>query len=235
MRHLRSFEEINEHLGGRDTSSIDRMKAKYPKGIEIPRSITAKGTGAFEIGVDSLDPKSKKFLDIVQLINDLLQNSKGTVNVTVSAGASAVGQGRYDNQGLAERRRDNTIKALKNYPFIDPSRIKFNAGKAIVGKSTVKDSKEAEAEQFVSVDVSGTGSLNVPVTGVEGDNTNVYRPELFKNSLDKDDNIPVDIKRICIQLPKPYVEKFVKMLGEFRKENNFKTIPYGIYDILPKK
>ncbi len=180
MKHLRQFNEINEHLGGKDISSIDRMKNKYPKGIEIPKEIKATGSGNFSIGVDSLDPESKKFMEIVEIINDLLQNSKGDVKVKVSAGASGVGQGRYDNQGLAERRRDNTIEALKKYPFIDSKRIVFIPGKATVGKATVKGSKEADAEQFIIVEVSGTGSLNVPVTGVQGDNTNVYRPELFK-------------------------------------------------------
>jgi hypothetical protein len=242
MKHLREFNEITESLGGRDISSIDRMKNKYPKGIEIPKEIKATGTGNFSIGVDSLDPESKKFMEIVEIINDLLQNSKGEVKVKVSSGASAVGQGKYDNQGLAERRRDNTIEALKKYPFIDPKRITFIPGKATVGKATVKGSKEAENEQYVNVEVSGTGSLNVPVTGVQGDNTNVYRPELFKfdgKRKDSDDDdfdfTKTKIKRICLQLPDPYVEKFIQLLGKFRRDNGFEKIPYGIYDIEPKK
>ena len=242
MKHLRSFNQINEHLGGKDMSSIDRMKAKYPKGIEIPKEVKATGSGNFSIGVDSLDPESKKFMDIVEIINDLLQNSKGEVKVKVSAGASGVGQGRYDNQGLAERRRDNTIEALKKYPFIDSKRIVFIPGKATVGKTTVKGSPEAEKEQFVMVEISGTGSLNVPVTGVQGDNTNVYRPELFKfdgkkknNDNDDFDFTKTKIKRICLQLPESYVDDFVKVLGKFRADNGFDKIPYGIYDIEPKK
>jgi hypothetical protein len=234
MKHLRPFNEINEHLGGKDTSSIDRMKNKYPKGIEVPKEIKATGSGNFSIGVDSLDPESKKFMEIVEIINDLLQNSKGAVKVKVSSGASAIGQGKYDNQALAERRRDKTIEALKKYPFIDPKRIVFVPGKATVGKATVKGSKEAEAEQYVNVEVSGTGSLNVPITGVQGDNTNVYRPELFKTD-DDSDFTKTKIKRICLQLPEPYVDKFIEALGKFRKDNRFENIPYGIYDIEPKK
>jgi hypothetical protein len=241
MKHIRKYDEINEHLGGRDISSIDRMKNKYPKGIEIPKEIKATGSGNFSIGVDSLDPESKKFMEIVEIINDLLQNSKGEVKVKVSAGASGVGQGRYDNQGLAERRRDKTIEALKKYPFIDSKRIVFIPGKATVGKSTVKGSPEAEKEQFVTVEISGTGSLNVPVTGVQGDNTNVYRPELFKfdrkkkNSDDDFDFTKTKIKRVCLQLPEQYVDDFIKVLGNFRRDKGLYKIPYGTYDIEPKK
>lgn len=241
MKHIRKYDEINEHLGGRDISSIDRMKNKYPKGIEIPKEIKATGSGNFSVGVDSLDPESKKFMDIVEIINDLLQNSKGEVKVKVSAGASGVGQGRYDNQGLAERRRDKTIEALKKYPFIDSKRIVFIPGKATVGKSTVKGSPEAEKEQFVTVEISGTGSLNVPVTGVQGDNTNVYRPELFKfdgkkkNNNDDFDFTKTKIKRVCLQLPEQYVDDFIKVLGNFRRDKGLYKIPYGTYDIEPKK
>jgi len=234
MKHLKSFDTVSESLGGNSMSSIDRMKLKYPQGLDIPRSITATGSGNFEIGVDSLDTKSKKFLEIIQLINDLLQNTKGDVNVTVSAGASAVGQGRYDNQALAERRRDKTIEALEKYPFIDAKRIKYKKGKAIVGKSTVKGSKEAEAEQFIQVDISGTGKMNVPIKGVEGDNTNVYRPELFLGKK-KDIEYDMNIKRICIQIPSGYVDKFKKLVKEFEEDNNFSKIPMGVYDITPKK
>ena len=168
MRYLKTFEALG---GGKDMSSIDRMKAKYPSGIEIPKEIKATGSGNFKIGVDSLDRGSKKFSEIVELINDLLLNTKGEVKVVVDAGASAVGPKGFDNQGLAERRRDRTIEDLRNYPFADKNRIRFIQGKATVGKSTVKNSPEAEREQYVIVSVSGTGSINAPITGVQGDNT----------------------------------------------------------------
>jgi hypothetical protein len=238
MRHIKTFEALG---GGLDMSSIDRMKAKYPRGIEIPKEVKATGSGNFKIGIDSLDKSSKKFTEIVQLINDLLLNTKGTVKVVVDAGASAVGTKGFDNQGLAERRRDKTIEDLSNYPFTDKKRIKFIKGKATVGKATVKNSPEAEAEQYVTVSVSGTGSINAPITGVQGDNTNVYRPELFKadlikkNVIDDDDLFNIKLKRVCVQIPEQYVDDFKKAVWKFKNEQGLTNLPLGVYDIQPKK
>lgn len=225
MKYLKTFESIT----GQDTSSIDRMKAKYPNGVDIPKEIKATGSGNFKIGVESLDQASKKFTEIVQLINDLLLNTNGTVKVVVDSGASAVGSKGFDNQGLAERRRDKTIEDLNNYPFVDKKRIQFIKGKATVGKATIKNSPEAEAEQFVTVSISGTGSINVPITGVQGDNTNVYRPELFKA------NLNIKIKRVCVQMPEKYVEDFKKAVWKFKQDQSITNLPLGVYDVEPKK
>jgi len=238
MRYLKTFEALG---GGKDMSSIDRMKAKYPNGLEIPKEIKATGSGNFKIGIDSLDQSSKKFTEIVQLINDLLLNTTGTVKVVVDAGASAVGPKGFDNQGLAERRRDKTIEDLANYPFTDKKRIQFIKGKATVGKATVKNSPEAEGEQYVIVSVSGTGSIKTPITGVQGDNTNVYRPELFKtdlvkkNIIDDDDLFNIKVKRVCVQIPEQYVEDFKKSVWKFKNEKGLSNLPLGVYDIEPKK
>jgi hypothetical protein len=235
MRYLKTFEALG---GGKDMSSIDRMKAKYPNGIEIPKEIKATGSGNFKIGEDSLDKGSKKFSEIVELINDLLLNTKGEVKVVVDAGASAVGPKGFDNQGLAERRRDRTIDDLRNYPFANKNRIRFIQGKATVGKSTVKNSPEAEREQYVIVLVSGTGSINAPITGVQGDNTNVYRPELFKTDLNrkfKTDLTDIKIKRVCVQIPEQYVDDFKKAVWKFKNEQGLTNLPLGVYDIEPKK
>jgi hypothetical protein len=236
MKYLKTFESIT----GQDTSSIDRMKAKYPNGVDIPKEVKATGSGNFKIGVDSLDQASKKFTEIVQLINDLLLNTNGTVKVVVDSGASAVGSKGFDNQGLAERRRDKTIEDLNNYPFVDKKRIQFIKGKATVGKATIKNSPEAEAEQFVTVSISGTGSINVAIAGVQGDNTNVYRPELFKADLIKkniidDDLINIKIKRVCVQMPEQYVEDFKKAVWKFKQDQSITNLPLGVYDINSKK
>ena len=237
MKYLKTFESIT----GQDMSSIDRMKVKYPNGIEIPKEIKATGSGNFKIGIDSLDKSSKKFTEIIQLINDLLLNTKGTVKVVVDSGASSVGNKGFDNQGLAERRRDKTIEDLRNYPFTSKKRIEFIKGKSTVGKSTVKNSSEAEAEQYVIVSVSGTGSITAPITGVQGDNTNVYRPELFKtdlvkkNIIDDGDMFNINIKRVCVQIPEQYVEDFKKAVWKFKKDQVLTNLPLGVYDIKPKK
>ena len=57
MKYLKTFESIT----GQDTSSIDRMKAKYPNGVDIPKEVKATGSGNFKIGVESLDLSNVNF------------------------------------------------------------------------------------------------------------------------------------------------------------------------------
>jgi hypothetical protein len=82
----------------------------------------------------------------------------------------------YDNKALAARRRDNFIDYLKKIDAIDanPTLVSIIAGGTKVGKATVQNSPEAQKEQYVSAAIST--QTTVPVTGVEGDNTNVADP-----------------------------------------------------------
>ena len=87
--------------------------------------------------------------------------------------------------------------------------------------------------------VSGTGSIKEPIKGVEGDNTNIYRPEIFRDDIVKkfkiEDIETIKIKRVCLQMPEQYVELFKKAVWEFKNANNIKNLPLGVYDLNPKK
>jgi hypothetical protein len=229
---------ISEALGGGlDMSSIDRMKAKYPNGINIPKTITAKGGGVFANGIDTINKNDPKIKEILLTISDLLKVSKGKVTVVVSGGASAVGStSGYNNNSLAARRRDNLINLIKSN-WTNPNLVVL-PGSTKVGKATVKDSEEAKKEQFVSAQMSGEGSMNVPIKGVEGDNTNVYLP--IRNipkigGKDKDDIIPIPskgkLKRVCVKIPEAYLDEFKLKVREFKNENFLASIPYGVYDV----
>jgi len=75
-----------------------------------------------------------------------------TVNVGVAGGASAVGKSAgYDNAGLANRRRNNFIAALKTALGDDAQYVTFTSNDPIVGTATVKDSAEAKKEQMVKM------------------------------------------------------------------------------------
>jgi len=218
-------------------SSIDRMKAKYPNGINIPKTISAKGAGAFANGIDSINKNDPKIKEILLTISDLLKVSKGKVTVVVSGGASAVGStSGYNNNSLAARRRDNLINLIKSN-WTNPNLVVL-PGSTKVGKATVKDSEEAKKEQFVSAQMSGEGSMNVPIKGVEGDNTNVYLP--IRNipkigGKDKDDIIPIPKKnrkkKICITIPVESYASFNKHFKKFANENGLSKIPWSEKDV----
>ena len=80
-----------------------------------------------------------------------------------------------------------------------------------------------------------------PLKGFNLDNTNVYRPELFKtdlikkNIIDDDDLFNIKLKRVCVQIPEQYVEDFKKSVWKFKNEKGLTNLPLGVYDIEPKK
>jgi len=75
-----------------------------------------------------------------------------TVIIGVVGGASAVGSANgYNNEALADRRRNNFIAAVKTALGPDAQYVTFTPGKSIVGTATVKNSAAARAEQKVQI------------------------------------------------------------------------------------
>jgi hypothetical protein len=157
--------------------------------------------------------------------------------VTIGGGASAVGNAQgYNNEALATRRRDNFIDYLKRIDAISisPTFVSIIAGGTKVGKATVQNSPEAQKEQYVSAAIST--QTTVPVTGVEGDNTNVSNPNYDgRGPKEFDPTItPIKkgkIKRVCIKIPESLVDEFKVKVREFKKEQGLSDIPFGVYDI----
>lgn len=229
---------LNEALGGGsyDVSSIDKLKAKYPNGIDA--NMSSKGGSTFANGIDTINGNNQNIRNIVNSILAGCSYSNGKcskkVNVSVGGGASAVGSASgYDNQGLAKRRRDNFINYLSGIDAITKNKnfINIGAGNTKVGKATVKNSPEAEKEQYVSAIIKS--SVNVPIKGVEGDNTNVAVQQYPKNDIKKfDPDVTVkNYKRVCVKIPAGLVEQYKVKIREFKNEMGLDKVPFGVYDI----
>ena len=119
----------------------------------------------FKNGLDSIDTQNPQFGEVVAKLKTVSPNNK----ITIVGGASAVGsENGYDNISLAKRRAVNFLNALKSNG-IDTSRYTTATQ---VGKATVKNSPEANAEQFVKI-------ISKAPDKIEGaiDNTAVEKPQ----------------------------------------------------------
>jgi hypothetical protein len=106
----------------------------------------------FRNGVDKIDPNGdifKKSIDALKLVISK-SNPNSKIKIDLTGGASAVGSPSYNNEALADRRANNYIEELKRALGKDFPKLEINK-KSTVGKSTVKDSPEANAEQFVKI------------------------------------------------------------------------------------
>jgi hypothetical protein len=110
----------------------------------VQKTVTMDGS-LFKNGIDQIDLNSGEFQKAINSIQSALSKTKD-LTITVQGGASAVGA-KYDNKSLAKRRAVNFIKTVQP-KFKD---VKFVEGNHVVGKSTVKDSPEANLEQFVKL------------------------------------------------------------------------------------
>lgn len=127
---------------------------KYTYKGEGPSNMTTKmvsspvtlGAGLFLNGVDKIDKSSQEYLKGVAEIEKVYNRKGDNFDIVVIGGASAVGSPTYDNKGLARRRAQNFINSVQGrFP-----NIKFTISTE-VGKATVKNSPEANAEQFVKL------------------------------------------------------------------------------------
>lgn len=240
MKNIKSFErfsaKMNESITGKDSSSIDRLRNRYPNGLEMPFAVTSEGKNSFANGIDTINPGNPKIMEMVQIISDFLNvTEQGEINVVVEGGASNVGSSSgYDNTKLAERRRNNLMDFLKK-TFPSEFRLKLTLGKAKVGTADKKDSVQAQKEQFVSASISGMKIMNVQIKGDIGDNTNTYIPDVFPKF---DPNHPfvkekIDLrkfKRVCVKVPISKLDKFKITLNKFKTENNMPRIDFSIKD-----
>ena len=241
MKNIKSFErfsdKMNESITGQDSSSIDRLRNRYPNGLEMPFAVTSEGKNSFANGIDTINAGNPKIMEMVQIISDFLNvTEQGEINVVVEGGASNVGSSSgYDNTKLAERRRNNLMDFLKK-TFPSEFRLKLTLGKAKVGTADKKDSVQAQKEQFVSASISGMKIMNVQNTGVDGDNTNTYiNNDLFpkfnpKNPFVKEKIDLSKYKRVCVKVPISKLDKFKIALNKFKTENRLGRIDFSIKD-----
>jgi hypothetical protein len=135
LKDFGSFSPISEDNIG--TAYTRQGGYKFVPGSEI----ILDGT-LFKLGVDKVDTNSEQFRNAIQALKSI-----GTSTVEIEGGASAVGSDRgYDNEALAMRRANNFIKAAR-----DAGVKAVMTSSNRVGKSTVANSPEANAEQYVKI------------------------------------------------------------------------------------
>jgi hypothetical protein len=124
----------------------------------------------FKTGTSEINKTSKEFIELVNALKTIQKSGKVS-NITLQGGASAVKKSAsFDNQKLANKRANNLLVALKS-SGVNTQNILVVKG--IVGKSTVRDSNEAKAEQFVIVKVNGPGQLSSARPAIDNTSTSV--------------------------------------------------------------
>jgi hypothetical protein len=141
MKNIKSYSDlVNESL------NEDNIGSAYTRQDQLtftPGSTTILDGSLFKLGKDQIDTSNSQFKKAVDLLKPL-----GTPIITIQGGASAVGNDKgFDNMGLAKRRAENFVRALKA-AGVDTSLYITKSG---VGTATVPNSTEANAEQFVKI------------------------------------------------------------------------------------
>lgn len=130
--------------GNRRPGTKDSEWASVTKTQTLP-------SGLFLNGVDKIDTNSSEYKSALNRINKVLSMSKDSVPITITGGASKVGQSSgYNNKDLADRRASNFIVALQNSLGKLFSRLNITKN-GVVGNSDKKNSPEANKEQFVQI------------------------------------------------------------------------------------
>lgn len=124
----------------------DSKQVEYD--VQVPQNVTLDGS-LFKNGIAQIDKNNSSYKQAIKQLKKLPSN----MSVDIIGGASAVGgQQGYNNKKLAMLRATNFINAAKS----DGVTIGMTpSGK--VGVATVKDSPEAEKEQFVKIDFTKGG------------------------------------------------------------------------------
>lgn len=123
-----------------------------PRDISIPQTIEI-GSSLFKNGIANIDKNNTGYKDAIAK----LKNLPNGISVDVIGGASKVGSEQgFDNEKLANLRATNFIKAAKS----DGVKVPMTPSSK-VGDATVKNSPEAEKEQFVKIEFTQKGRSNM--------------------------------------------------------------------------
>ena len=115
-----------------------------------------------------------------------------TVKVGVAGGSSAVGKSAgYDNAGLANRRRNNFIAALKTALGDEAQYVTFTSNDPIVGTATVKDSAEAKKEQMVKITYPAYEYTTIPIPGQSATDASSFATKITNLDIDQS-KLPVN-------------------------------------------
>jgi len=170
MENIISFTDFNDnelnesHGGGRDNTKEGGVRNfNYSKIVVLDGSL-------FKLGKDEIDTTNNQFKQAVEILKPMKDST-----IVVTGSASAVGNDKgFDNKKLAEDRAKNFIAALKD-AGVDTGRYIANY---VIGKATVPNSPQANAEQNVTFKIKKEGST--VKFELARDNTAVVVPKIFK-------------------------------------------------------
>jgi hypothetical protein len=177
----------------------------------ISKPVTIPGS-LFPTGKSEVIQNSNEFNQAKNAISNALKKTKD-LSVNVVGGASSAGASVQFNTRLAQKRSENFVKVLKQeFP-----NVKFTVGKPVVGDATVLNSKEALAQQNVTLFFTTTEEEKYVTQAV--DNTAVkinpnYNPK---------DKKPVKISNpyvVCFEIDGSLVDSVVKTVSSINGVTN---------------
>lgn len=199
---------------------FDIQNTKYGSSVG-PGKITGQKTfqrpvkmdgSLFLNGIDKIDTNSDAFKKGIESIQNALKfTGKKGLTVDIEGGASNVGTKEgYDNNALAKRRAQNFINSVsKMFP-----NVTFNSPTSKVGKATVKNSSEANAEQYVKISFMGP-ELVSPVIGPAVDNTQqVMRIVKQIPKVNPEEIKKVRMVKVCYLIPETMLDSHASVVNK---------------------
>ena len=196
--------------------------------IEIKSS--SDGSTTFEAGQSKINPNAPSIIKIVKQIRQLIKE-KSIIQVVVNASASSLGQKTgFNNQALAEKRRQAMIDFLtKEFG----TAFEIVQGTATVSTEEYPTPGGYEKDQNISVVINFYTEAQI-MQHAEIDNTDTFRPNYYKNDKNGDGKPDflqyIDIKRICVQIPETHVDEYTEVIKQFRQDHKLPNIPWAVYD-----
>ena len=174
-----------------DKINIDSIEFK--EAVERIKSLIFKaGLGPMWNKKTEDKPLSAITFSALESSQSAINEAAKTVNVGVAGGSSAVGKSAgYDNAGLANRRRNNFIAALKTALGDEAQYVTFTSNDPIVGTATVKDSAEAKKEQMVKITYPAYEYTTTPIPGQSATDASSFATKIPNLDIDQS-KLPVN-------------------------------------------
>ncbi len=173
--------------------------------VKIPDNIIIDGS-LFKNGIANIDKSNPQYKTAIRQLKEL----PADMTVNIEGGASAVGsQSGYDNDKLANLRATNFINAAKQ----DGVKVNMTPS-GFVGSAKVKNSPQAEAEQYVKINFTKGGGYR-PETAVDKTRTD---KRLGGATLDQE-KIKRGIKRYKICLKDLTYDEYINVFRTYNSKN----------------
>lgn len=177
----------------------------------VSRPVTIPGS-LFPTGKTDVIKNSNEFTQAKNAISNALKKTKD-LTVKVVGGASAAGASTQFNKKLAQRRSENFVNVFQTeFP-----NVKFTVGDPVVGDATVLNSKEALAQQNVTLYFTTQEEEKYVTQAI--DNTTAVRNPNFNPK----DKAPITTSNpfvVCFEVDGSIVDSVVKTVSSIKGVSN---------------